>query len=320
MSRPADEHPSADPTPADPTSAAPTTSTDGFDDDGGATAAVLHVLDIDADPTYPDLFHGRNLTGPRARVYGGQVLAQATLAAGRTVPDDRLPHSLHGYFLRAGDVTKPIEFSVERLRDGRSFTARRTHALQDGRPILSMIASFQERQDGLEYAEEMPADVPDPSQVRSALVELDGFDHPAARFWAQDSAFDLRHVGRSIFLGPDPDSPQGRQMVWLRSRAPLPDDQLLHRALLAYACDQIMLEPVLRRAGRAWVSANQSMASLDHAMWWHRDVRVDDWLLFVQSTPGAQGGRGLGAARVFSRDGTLVASMAQEGMVRLPTA
>jgi acyl-CoA thioesterase-2 len=291
---------------------------DDLPDDGGATAAVLRALDLDADPTYPDLYQGPNLTGPRARVYGGQVLAQATVAAGRTVPDDRLPHSLHGYFLRAGDPTIPIEFSVERLRDGRSFTARRVHALQEGRPILSMIASFQEHQPGLEYAEEMPADVPDPTQVRSALEELADIDHPAARFWAQESAFDLRHVGRSLFLAPDPDSPLGRQMVWMRARAPLPDDQLLHRALLAYACDQVMLEPVLRRAGRAWVSANQSMASLDHAMWWHRDLRVDEWLLFVQSTPSAQGGRGLGAARVFDRSGTLVASMAQEGMIRLP--
>lgn len=292
---------------------------DALPPEHAATTAVLRALDLTADPTYPDLYQGPNLAGPRARVYGGQVLAQATVAAGRTVPADRLPHSLHGYFLRAGDPTIPIEFSVERLRDGRSFTARRVHALQEGRPILSMIASFQEQQPGLEYAEEMPADVPDPSEVGSALDELGGIDHPAARFWAQDSAFDLRHVGRSVFLAPDPDSPLGRQSVWLRARAALPADPLLHRALLVYACDQIMLEPVLRRAGRAWVSANQSMASLDHAMWWHRDVRVDEWLLFVQSTPSAQGGRGLGAARVFAQDGTLVASMAQEGMIRLPT-
>ncbi|QCB94069.1 acyl-CoA thioesterase [Cellulomonas shaoxiangyii] len=282
------------------------------------TAAVLGVLDVTADPETPDLFHARSLAQPGGRVFGGQVLAQALLAAGRTVPADRLPHSLHGYFLRPGDVRKPIALTVERLRDGRSFTARRTHALQDGQPILSMIASFQEDQPGVAYAEEMPADVPAPEDVVSALDQLEGIDHPVAKFWTQEAAFDVRHVGGSLYLGADPEPGLGRQMVWMRSRTPLPGGQLLHRALLAYACDQVMLEPVLRRTGRSWAAPGLAMASLDHAMWWHRDVRVDDWLLYVQSTPSAQGGRGLGAARVFTRDGTLVASVAQEGMVRLP--
>lgn len=281
------------------------------------TAAVLRVLDVAPDGETPDLFHATSLAQPGGRVFGGQVLAQALLAAGRTVPAERLPHSLHGYFLRPGDVTKPIALTVERLRDGRSFTARRTHALQDGQPILSMIASFQEGQPGVEYAETMP-DVPEPEDVVSALDQLGGIDHPVAKFWTQEAAFDVRHVGGSLYLSADPEPGLGRQAVWMRSRAPLPDDQLLHRALLAYACDQVMLEPVLRRAGRSWVTPGLSMASLDHAMWWHRDVRVDDWLLYVQSTPSAQGGRGLGAARVFTRAGVLVATVAQEGMVRLP--
>ncbi|MCC2334611.1 acyl-CoA thioesterase [Cellulomonas wangsupingiae] len=279
--------------------------------------AVLRALDLVPDPGQPDVFEGLSLPQPQGRVFGGQVLAQALLAAGRTVPDGRLPHSMHGYFLRPGDDSAPIGFAVERLRDGRSFSARRTHALQAGAPILSMIASFQEQQPGIEYAESMP-EVPDPEQVASALDSLGHVDHPMARFWAQESAFDLRHVDGPIYLRADPDSPLGRQSVWARARGPVPDDQLLHRALLAYACDQIMLEPVLRRAGRPWATPGLSMASLDHAMWWHRDVRVDDWLLFTQSTPSAQGGRGLGAARVFDRSGTLVASIAQEGMVRVP--
>ena len=278
---------------------------------------VLRALDLSADPSEPDTFEGLSLPQPQGRVFGGQVLAQSLLAAGRTVPDGRLPHSLHGYFLRPGDDSAPIGFAVERLRDGRSFSARRTHALQGGVPILSMIASFQEQQPGIEYAEEMP-DVPGPEEVDSALEVLGGVDHPMARFWAQESAFDLRHVDGPIYLRASSVSPLGRQCVWARARGPVPGDQLLHRALLAYACDQIMLEPVLRRAGRPWATPGLSMASLDHAMWWHRDVRVDDWLLFVQSTPSAQGGRGLGAARVFDRAGTLVASIAQEGMVRVP--
>ncbi|UZN04718.1 acyl-CoA thioesterase [Cellulomonas sp. S1-8] len=280
--------------------------------------AVLHALDLTPDATQPDVFHGRSLPQPHGRVFGGQVLAQALLATGRTVDGARLPHSMHGYFLRPGDASAPIDFAVERLRDGRSFSARRAHALQAGAPILSMIASFQERQPGIEYAEPMPQDVPGPDDVGSALEALGEVDHPMARFWAQESAFDLRHVDGPIYLRADPQSAQGRQLVWARARGPVPDDQLLHRALLAYACDQIMLEPVLRRSGRPWATPGLSMASLDHAMWWHRDVRVDDWLLFAQSTPGAQGGRGLGAARVFAQDGTLVASIAQEGMVRIP--
>lgn len=279
--------------------------------------AVLRALDLTADAVQADTFEGASLPQPQGRVFGGQVLAQALLAAGRTVPDGRLPHSMHGYFLRPGDDAAPIGFAVERLRDGRSFSARRTHALQADAPILSMIASFQEQQPGIEYAEEMP-DVPEPEQVGSALDALGDVDHPMARFWAQESAFDLRHVDGPIYLRADDSSPLGRQCVWARARGPVPADQLLHRALLAYACDQIMLEPVLRRAGRPWATPGLSMASLDHAMWWHRDVRVDDWLLFVQSTPSAQGGRGLGAARVFDRAGALVASIAQEGMVRVP--
>jgi acyl-CoA thioesterase-2 len=281
------------------------------------TAPVLDILRLDDDPTAPDQFTGRSLPQPSGRVFGGQVLAQSLLAAGRTVPDSRLPHSMHGYFLRAGDVREPITFAVERLRDGRSFSARRTHALQGGEAILSMIASFQEQQPGLDYADPMPAGIPGPDEVPSALDVLGGIDHPVAKFWTQEAAFDVRHVDGSIYLGP-PKEATGRQAVWFRSRGPLPDDQLLHRALLAYACDQVMLEPILRRAGRSWVTRGLSIASLDHAMWWHRDVRVDDWLLYVQSTPSAQGGRGLGAARVFTQDGTLVASVAQEGMVRFP--
>lgn len=281
------------------------------------TAAVLDVLDLTSDPTAPDHFAGHSLPQPNGRVFGGQVLAQALLAAGRTVDADRLPHSLHGYFLRAGVVTEPIAFTVERLRDGRSFTARRTHALQGGVPILSLIASFQTEQEGVDYADEMPDGIPGPDDVPSALDLLGRIDHPAAKFWAQESAFDVRHAGGSIYLGRAAEA-TGRQEVWFRSRTPLPDDRLLHRALLAYACDQVMLEPVLRRSGRSWVTPGMSIASLDHAMWWHRDVRVDDWLLYVQTSPSAQGGRGLGAARVFTRDGTLVASIAQEGMVRFP--
>lgn len=277
-------------------------------------AALLDLLDV--APAGTDEFTATNLAKPDGRVFGGQVIAQALVAAGRTVPEGRLPHSLHGYFLRAGDTTRPIDLSVERLRDGRSFSARRTHAAQGDGPILSMIASFQEHQPGVELGQPMP-DVPAPEDVESAMDRMGHLDHPLARFWTHESAFDVRHVGGSLYLGPAP-APDGRQRVWMRTKGALPDDALLHRAVLAFACDQIMLEPVLRRAGLSWLTPGLSVASLDHAMWWHRDVRVDDWLLFDQDSPTAQGGRGLGSTRVFSREGVLVATIAQEGMVRVP--
>lgn len=297
-------------TEAAPTGAttAPTTPTDTI-------AALLGVLDL-APAGSADAFTARNLPKPGGRVFGGQVIAQALVAAGRTVPEGRLPHSLHGYFLRAGEVATPVDLAVERLRDGRSFSARRTHASQDGDPILSMIASFQEEQPGVELTQEMP-EVPAPEDVESAMDRMGHLDHPVARFWTHESAFDVKHVGGSLYLGPAPE-PTGHQQVWMRTKGALPDDQLLHRAVLAFACDQIMLEPVLRRAGLSWLTPGLSVASLDHAMWWHRDVRVDDWLLFDQDGPSAQGGRGLGTTRVFDASGVLVATIAQEGMVRVP--
>jgi acyl-CoA thioesterase-2 len=274
---------------------------------------LLGVLDLEPDGA--DAFTAASLHRPGGRVFGGQVLAQSLMAAGRTVPAGRLPHSLHGYFLRPGDVKQSISFTVERLRDGRSFSARRTHAIQGGQPILSMITSFQEEQDGVEHADPMPA-APPPAAVGSAHDTLGPVDHPLARFWLEQSAFDLRHVQPSLYLGAA-GAATDRQMVWIRARGAVPDDPLLHRALMAYACDEVLLEPVLRRHGLSPITPGLSMASLDHAMWWHRPARVDEWLLYVQSSPSAQGGRGLTTAKVYTEQGSLVASIAQEGMVRV---
>ena len=270
-------------------------------------------------PEVDDVFTAASLPRPGGRIYGGQVLAQALLAAALTVADGRLPHSLHGYFLRPGDVSEPVVLQVERLNDGRSFSARRTHALQFGKPILSMIASFQEEHPGLEYAEQPPSAALPPLEVPSSLAEFQTLDDPLARFWTRESAFDIRHQDGSLYLGPAA-TQTGRQMVWMRARRRIEAPQAVHRALLAYACDQVMLEPVLRATGNHWLTKGLSVASLDHAMWWHRDVQVDEWLLFTQNSPSAQGGRGLGAARVFDEHGRLVASVAQEGMVRVPSA
>ncbi|MGV8967870.1 MAG: acyl-CoA thioesterase [Cellulomonas sp.] len=278
------------------------------------------TLSVDGEGEAADTFVGSSLSRPGGRVFGGQVLAQALLAAGRTVPDGRLPHSLHGYFLRPGDATQPISFAVERMRDGRSFSARRTHAYQNGRsgePILSMITSFQEQQDGFEHHDPMP-DVPPPSEVGSAHDLLEGVDHPLARFWIKESAFDLRHVESPLYLRPAPVATD-HQVIWMRARGVVPDDEMLHRALLAYACDEVVLEPVMRRHGLSMATQGLSVASLDHAMWWHRPVRVDQWLLYVQSSPSAQGGRGLAKAQIYTESGALVATIAQEGMFRVPS-
>ncbi len=264
----------------------------------------------------PDTFEGSSVPMPHGRVFGGQVLAQSLLAAAQTVDDDRLVHSVHGYFLRPGDPDEPITFHVERLRDGGSFSARRTHAIQRGAPLLSMISSFQLDQPGLEHSVTAPK-VPRPEELTPDHEESIDPRHPMYAFVGHAGALDVRHVEADIYTRP-PAQASDVQHVWMRAREPLPDDPVLHRALLAFACDQVMLEPVLRRHLRSWSAPGLSMASLDHAMWWHRPVRVDEWLLYVQHSPSAQGGRGLGSASVFDISGTLVATIAQEGMIRLP--
>ncbi|MFP7833768.1 acyl-CoA thioesterase [Marisediminicola sp. LYQ134] len=284
-------------------------------------AGLLTALDLTdtGARTSEDIFTGPSQWVPLGRVFGGQVLAQSLVAAMRTIPDDRFVHSMHGYFLRPGDVELPITFSVDRIHDGRSFSTRRTQAYQDGSPILSMIASFQIEDAGLEHQVEMPADLPDPESLPSAAEVLGALDHPVAKYWANDRPFDMRHVPSPIFLSVE-GAHVAHQAVWIKSVGTLPDDPNLHRAALAYASDYSILEPIFRRHGLAWVTPGLKAASLDHAMWWHRFGRVDEWMLYVQESPNAIGGRGLSLGRIFDRAGRLLASVAQEGMVRPPRA
>lgn len=298
------------------------TATNADDRPAGPLGTLLDVLDLTprgCDPQGQDLFEGQSQPQPHGRVYGGQVLGQTIIAAGRTVQRDRHVHSMHAYFLRPGDSAAPITLSVERLRDGRSFSARRVHALQGGQPILSMIASFQEDAAGLDHQDAIPDGVPDPETLPTTGELLGHIDHPAAQYWARERPVDIRHVQAPLYLAGDPDR-AARQAVWMRADGTLPDDELLHRAVLGYASDYTVLESVLRRHGIPWVAPGLKMASLDHAMWWHRPARADEWLLYTQASPSAQGGRGLGAGRIFTQDGTLVATVAQEGMVRPPRA
>jgi len=278
---------------------------------------ALNLTDTGAR-TNEDIFTGPSQWNPRGRVFGGQVLAQSLVAAQRTIADDRFVHSMHGYFLRAGDVNQPITFSVDRIHDGRSFSTRRTQAYQNGVPILSMIASFQDDDDGLDHQVRMPDDIPDPESLPSTAETLADLDHPVARFWANERPFDMRHLPSPIYLSVEGEH-VAHQAVWLKAVGRLPDDENLHRAALAYASDYSILEPILRRHGISWATRDIKVASLDHAMWWHRFGRVDEWLLYVQESPNAIGGRGLSLGRIYTRDGVLLASVAQEGMVRVPS-
>ena len=259
--------------------------------------ALLKLLDL--EPLEVDLFRGASPETNLQRVFGGQVAGQALVAAGRTVDGDRRVHSLHAYFLRPGDPTRPIIYEVDRSRDGRSFTTRRVVALQHGRQIFTMSASFQTPEDGIEHQLPMPVST-DPE----TLPVIDG---PEARAW---SSIDLRFVPHSD------DNPMGQQ-VWLRAAEALPDDPLTHVCVLAYASDLTLLSSTIRPHDISRWDRNLKMASLDHAMWFHRPFRADEWLLYDQSSPAATGGRGLASGRIFSAGGALVASVVQEGLVRV---
>ncbi len=277
--------------------------------------AVLDLEDSSARTT-EDIFTGISHSTPWGRIYGGQVVAQAVIAAQRTVPVDRVLHSAHGYFLRPGDIAQGITFAVDRIHDGRSFATRRTQAFQNGEPIWSMIASFQDADPGFEHAVAPPADIPEPEMLQSledVRHELD----PGMYAMLNQRAVEVRHVEQPLWTSPDK-SRASSQNVWMRMRAPLPDSPDLHRAALAYMSDMTIQESVLRRNGLCWVTPGLRVASLDHAMWWHRFARADEWLLYAQESPNARGGRGLASGRVYTRDGMLVATVTQEVMIRVP--
>ena len=281
-------------------------------------ASMLSVIDLSASDarTTEDIFTGQSQSMPLGRVYGGQVLAQSIVAASRTIPDERTVHSMHGYFLRPGDSAKGITFSVDRIHDGRSFSTRRTQAYQEGVPIFSMIASFQDEDPGLEHHEPMPDGLPAPDELPDIESHLQGL-HPMSKRLFTDRPVDLRHIPAPIYVTADPDR-AARQAVWMRVRRQIPDDPATHRAALAYLSDLTIQESILRAHGVSWATPGLKVASLDHAMWWHRFGRVDEWMLYVQESPSARGGRGLATGRIYAADGTLLASVAQEIMVRIP--
>lgn len=264
-----------------------------------------------------NLFRGESQDLGWGQVFGGQVLGQALSAAVKTVPTERVVHSLHGYFLLTGKVDRPIVYDVERIRDGGSFTTRRVVAIQDGHPIFNMSASFQVEEEGFEHQDVMP-DMPGPdglpSQVELARRFADRIPPPLRERFTAESPIEIRPIDPN-----DPLAPKVRpatSATWIRANGKLPDDPSLHRYLLAYASDFNFLGTSLYPHGASWLTRSLQVASLDHSMWFHRSFRMDDWLLQVVDSPSASGGRGLSQAKFFARDGRLVASTVQEGLIR----
>lgn len=268
-------------------------------------------------PLGGDRFRAQSQNIGTPAVFGGQVLGQALMAASLTVEAERPVHSMHAYFLLPGEHA-PIDYAVDRVRDGRSFTTRHVVARQQERVIFEMSASFQTVDDGVEHQSAMP-ERPAPESLRSDLDRrFDLADRMPERLRVKalrPHGLEFRSVEHDDLLAPAPRAPE--RSVWMRAVAPLPDDPVMHRALLAYASDHGLLGAALLPHGLSYAQPRLRLASLDHAMWFHRDFRLDDWLLYVMDSPSAGGGRGLSRGSVFTRDGRLVASMAQEGMVRV---
>jgi acyl-CoA thioesterase-2 len=273
---------------------------------------LLKILDLER--IEDNLFRGESRDVGAPQVFGGQVLGQALVAASRSV-EGRQVHSLHAYFLRRGDLSVPIVFEVDRSRDGRSFTSRRVVAIQHGQPILTMSASFQVAEPGLEHQARMP-EAPPPESLRDlAVVEAEMIERMPQKmsgYFRNQRPFEFRAVSPDDYLTRE--KRPASKLVWFRVVGELPDDQALHRCLLTYVSDYHLLPTSTMPHGVNFLELQ--VASIDHAIWFHRDLRVDDWLLYAIESPSASGARGFSRGSIYSRDGTLVASVAQEGLIR----
>jgi acyl-CoA thioesterase-2 len=288
-------------------------------DDNSAPQSALDALlaTLDLERLEDNLFLGARGNEGWQRVFGGQVLGQALMAAARTVDADRSVHSLHGYFLLAGDPSRPIVYDVERIRDGGSFTTRRVKAIQHGRPIFSMSSSFHKAEPGFDHQSEMPQ-VPPPEELANPkdLIAglIDALPQSMRSYWSRERPIDMRVVDVSRYITRDKKVPL--QHIWIRANGKLPDDTAIHQAVLAYASDFTLLDTALIAHGKLLFDADVQLASLDHALWYHRPFRADEWLLYVQDSPNAYGARGFCRGSIFTREGTLIASVVQEGLMR----
>lgn len=273
---------------------------------------------LDLEPLELNIYRGRNRDIGTGRVFGGQVLSQALVAARRTVEEDRPVHSIHGYFILPGRLDQPIVYFVDRLRDGGSFTTRRVTAIQNGNAIFNLSASFHSAQEGLEHCVDAPP-APAPESLDRELDRIramaDQIPPEIRRVLTQDRPLDFRPINPLDLIDPDPSPP--KRMTWFRVLEELPPQPLAHQAALAYASDYGLLATVLQPHGRTVRDPDLQVASLDHALWFHRPFRADQWLLYVMDSPVATGARGFARGSIFTREGALVASVAQEGLVRL---
>ncbi len=277
---------------------------------------LVHLLDL--EPIEVDIFRGQRAEESLQRVFGGQVAGQALVAAGRTVPADRPVHSLHAYFLRPGDPSVPIVYEVDRIRDGRSFTTRRVVAVQHGRAIFNLAASFQVREDGLEHATPMP-DVPGPEGLERLETRMAPYaSEPLGAWFTRRRPIDVRYLGDPPRVAQDTGRREPRSRVWMRADGRLPDDPLLHVCSVTFASDLTLLDSTLLAHGRAWGTGDVVGASLDHAMWFHRPFRADEWWLYDQESPWTGASRGLARGSIYTRDGQLAVSVVQEGLLRVP--
>ena len=275
---------------------------------------VLALLDL--ENIEENIFRGVSPEGRVQRVFGGQVLGQALVAAGRTV-EGRICHSLHAYFLRAGDPKVPILYEVDRSRDGSSFTSRRVVAIQHGRPIFTLEASFQLSEAGYEHQFDMP-DAPGPDTLANEeqlrAKEVEKLPEETRAWFSRPRPIETRPVDPREYITPDKRPPH--EMLWIRAAGSVPDDLALHQCLLAYASDMSLLDTGLLPHGIGWLDNKVQMASLDHAMWFHRPFRIDQWLLYVQDSPSASGARSFNRGMLYTGDGKLAASVVQEGLMR----
>jgi acyl-CoA thioesterase-2 len=267
---------------------------------------------LDLEPIEVNIFRGVSPEADSQRVFGGQVAAQALMAAGRTVEAGR-PHSLHAYFLRPGDPTVPILYEVDRIRDGRSFTTRRVVAIQHGRAIFNLSASFHVDEPGLSHQFPMP-DVPGPESLESLVTRLEPFKETLGFWFSRPHPIELRHIGPLPYFRDSNAEPF--QRVWIKADGTLADDPLLHACVATYASDMSLFDAMLAPHGLVWDAADFMGASLDHCMWFHRPFRIDDWLLYDMDSPNTFGSRGLARGFLFTRQGELVVSVAQEGLMR----
>ena len=282
------------------------------------TTAVEELLDIlNIETLERNLFRGRSPATGWQRVFGGQVIGQALVAAQRTVPKERSVHSLHGYFLRPGDPSVPIIYEVDCIRDGGSFTTRRVIGIQHGKAIFSTSISFHILEDGLDFHMAMPNQA-DPETLMSERELKEKFMDLASddvkTYWKRERPIEVRATSFEHFLSDKKLPPE--QFVWVRATGPIPDDPAIQAAVLAYASDITLLDTALYPHGRKIFDSDLQVASLDHSMWFHRPINMNEWLLFAQDSPNSNGGRGLTRGSLYTRDGVLVASCAQEGLIR----